>query len=268
MNHLPFFEANRQAWNQKTLVHLNTEMYELEAFKQGKSSLREVDLEWVGNFVKGKKVLHLQCHFGMDSLSLERLGAEVTAVDLSNEAIFQAEKLRDELGLKTRFICCNVYDLPQHLVETFDLVFSTYGTIGWLPDLPRWSSIIEHYLKPGGRFYLAEFHPFIWTMTDDFSQFGHYNYFFEKEPIVEDQEGTYADRSAPIRTRLYSWNHHFGEILGCLINQGLILSRFEEFDYSPWACFPDLEAVGDQKFVFKKWGHKIPYFYALEMKKQ
>jgi 2-polyprenyl-3-methyl-5-hydroxy-6-metoxy-1,4-benzoquinol methylase len=109
--------------------------------------------------VKGKKMLHLQCHFGMDSLNWARLGADVTAVDLSDEAIKEAKQLNDALGLNAKFICCNVYDLKELLDEKFDIVFTSYGVVGWLPDLDKWAEIIAYYLKPSGTFYLAEFHP-------------------------------------------------------------------------------------------------------------
>jgi len=266
--HSAYYQANREAWNQKTTVHLNTDMYGLNEFKEGNLSLCDVERQWAESRIRGKKVLHLQCHFGLDSLSLERLGAEVTAIDLSDEAIRQACSIRDELGLNTKFICCNIYDLPEHLDEEFDFIYSTYGTIGWLPDLKQWSAIVHRFLKKGGELYLAEFHPMIWTMDDSFQRFGHYSYFHCADPIVEDQKGTYADREAPIVTRLYSWNHHFGEVLGVLLEQGLILKRFHEFDYSPYECFPDMECVGPDQYVMSPWGRKLPYFYLLEMKKQ
>jgi len=263
-----YFKANREAWDAKTQVHVKSELYDVESFKKGRTTLREADLAEIGSLLKGRSVLHLQCHFGLDSLSIEREGASVTAVDFSREAIDTAEKLKEELNLKTRFICCNVYDLPQYLDEQFDIVFTTYGTIGWLPDLESWSKLVHRYLKPGGILYLAEFHPFLWTMTDDFQSFGHYPYFFEKKPFVEDEEGTYTDRSAPLKTRTYSWNHHFGEVLGTLLERGLNLKSFNEYPYSPWDCFPDLEEIGYQRWVFKKWKNKIPYFYTILMKKE
>lgn len=261
------FEANRKAWNTKTGVHVQSKMYEIDAFKQGKSTLREVDLQWLGTRLKGKKVLHLQCHFGLDSFSLERLGANVTAMDLSDKAIKKAREMGSELGMQTEFICCNIYDLKNQLNDTFDWVFTSYGTIGWLPDLTEWSRIIDHFLKPGGHFFMAEFHPFIWTLDENYASFGEFSYFFQREPFVEDVCGTYTDRNAPIRTHEYSWNHHLGEVLGNLLDRNLVLERFEEFNYSPWPCFPDLEKVGEERWVFKKWGHKVPYFYALIMSK-
>src|SRR5690606_20725019 len=120
--------------------------------------------------LKDKKVLHLQCHFGQDSISLARLGASVVGVDLSDKAIEQAQHIAQELNADARFICCDIYDLPKHLNEQFDIVFTSYGTIGWLPDLDKWASVIHHFLKPGGQFIFAEFHPVVWMFDNDFKE--------------------------------------------------------------------------------------------------
>ena len=130
----------------------------MESFKKGKSSLNFIELDGLGD-VSGKTLLHLQCHFGMDSLSWSRLGAKVTGIDLSNTAIEKARELNTELGLDAEFICSNVYDLKEMLDKKYDIVFTSYGTIGWLPDLGKWGDIISHFLNPGGIFYIADVHP-------------------------------------------------------------------------------------------------------------
>jgi ubiquinone/menaquinone biosynthesis C-methylase UbiE len=111
--------------------------------------------------------LHLQCHFGQDTLSMSRMGAQTTGVDLSDKAIDAARKLNQEINQQATFICCNIYDLPQHLDQQFDIVFTSYGTIGWLPDLNQWAALIARYLKPGGKFVFAEFHPVVWMFDND-----------------------------------------------------------------------------------------------------
>ena len=175
-----YFAANRDLWNQRTAVHKDSSFYNLEGFKKGETVLTAVELKELGD-VKGKKLLHLQCHFGMDSLDWARRGADVTGIDLSDAAITEAQQLNDELGLNARFVCCNVYDLhPQYkassktppmegLEEAFDIVFTSYGVVGWLPDLDKWAEIIAHYLAPGGIFYMAEFHPVVWMFDDEFT---------------------------------------------------------------------------------------------------
>ena len=144
-----YIEVNRKLWNERTKHHLNSAFYDMDGFVAGNSSLKEIELELLGD-ISGKSVLHLQCHFGQDTLSLCRMGTKATGVDLSDEAITTAQKLANDMGLDATFICCNVYDLPRHLNETFDIVFTTYGTIGWLPDLKPWASLINQYLFQQG----------------------------------------------------------------------------------------------------------------------
>jgi SAM-dependent methyltransferase len=177
-----YFSANKDLWNKRTIIHKDSTFYDVAGFKAGKNVLTPIELTELG-VVQGKNLLHLQCHFGMDSLNWARLGAHVTGIDLSDEAIKEAKKLNDELKMNAKFICCNIYDLhPQNIESskilpfgddsggTFDIVFTSYGVIGWLPDLDKWAEIISYYLKPGGTFYMAEFHPVIWMFDDDFKE--------------------------------------------------------------------------------------------------
>ena len=149
--HQQYFEANKASWNKRTTVHKDSTFYDLQNFKAGKTSLNKIELEELGD-VKGKTLLHLQCHFGMDTMSWAREGAIATGVDLSDEAINLAKQINNEVGLNTTFICSNVYELKENLDEKFDIVFTSYGTIGWLPDLDKWAAIVAYYLKPGGTF--------------------------------------------------------------------------------------------------------------------
>ncbi|MBX2939218.1 MAG: methyltransferase domain-containing protein, partial [Ferruginibacter sp.] len=133
-NEVSYIHINRKAWNNKTLAHLQSSFYDMDGFRAGQSSLKSIELELLGD-IQGKTLLHLQCHFGQDTLSLCRMGAQVTGVDLSDRAIDTARELAAEMQLDARFICCDVYDLLQQTVELYDIVFTSYGTIGWLPDL-------------------------------------------------------------------------------------------------------------------------------------
>lgn len=259
-----YFAANKALWNAKTPIHVDTEMYDMEAFRAGRSSLRSIELEALGE-VTGKSMLHLQCHFGQDSLSWVREGAQVTGVDLSDAAIDQARALSDELNLSAEFICCNVYDLKDHLKEQFDIVFTSYGTIGWLPDLDQWAAVISHFLKPGGTFFIADFHPVVWMMDDSFNEIA-YSY-FNKEVIEEEVSGTYADRDADIQMLSYGWNHPLSEIITALIGKGLEIRSLSEYDYSPWACFPRLKQIEDRKWIFEHLEDKIPYVYSIKAQK-
>lgn len=219
-----------------------------------------MELNLLGD-VNGKSILHLQCHFGQDTLSLARMGADATGVDLSDNAIYNATLLAEKAKLKADFICCDVYSLPQHLEKQFDIVFTSYGTIGWLPDLDKWAKIVSHYLKPGGKFIFAEFHPVVWMFDDDFTKVG-YNY-FNAGPIIETESGTYADRDAPIHKEYVGWNHPTGEVLTSLLQNGLRLLSYEEFDYSHYNCFKHTEEFEPGKFRIKHLENKIPMMFAL-----
>ncbi|MBW7870507.1 MAG: methyltransferase domain-containing protein [Flavobacteriia bacterium] len=255
-----YIEINRQSWNKRTEVHLKSAFYDLDNFLKGKSSLNDIELNLLGD-IKGKSVLHLQCHFGQDSISLGRLGADVTGVDLSDKSIDSAKQLAKQTDSNAKFICCNIYDLPEHLNQKFDIVFTTYGTIGWLPDLDRWAKIISKFLKPGGKFVFAEFHSVVWMFDDHFEKIG-YNY-FNSGPIAETQTGTYADRDAELTLSGVSWNHGISEVLNSLINNGLEINSFDEYDYSPYNCFEKTVEFEPGKFRIKHLENKIPMVYSI-----
>lgn len=255
-----YLQINRDAWNQRTALHLKSEFYDLPGFLAGKLSLNPIELALLGD-VKGKSVLHLQCHFGQDSLSLARLGARVTGVDLSDQAVAQAQNLALQTQADARFICSDVYDLPKQLDEQFDMVFTSYGTIGWLPDLDRWAQTIHQFLKPGGKFVFVEFHPVVWMFSNDFKSIA-YRY-FKSYPIVETETGSYAATEAPVELTSVTWNHGLGEVMGSLLRQQLQITHFEEFDYSPYNCFEGAEEVAPSQFRIAHLGDKIPMVYAL-----
>jgi SAM-dependent methyltransferase len=255
-----YLEKNRQLWNARTDVHLESEFYDLKSFLQGRSSLNEIELKLLGD-LKGKTVLHLQCHFGQDSISLARLGAEVTGIDLSDAAIAKARELASQTGATAEFICSDVYDLPNHLDRKFDLVFTSYGTIGWLPDLDKWAKVVAHFLKPGGKFVFAEFHPVVWMFDNALENIA-YSY-FNREAIIETENGTYADQNSAIALESVGWNHDLGEVLGSLLKNNLELNSFEEFDYSPYNVFPNMTEAEPGKFRVAHLNGKIPLVYAL-----
>lgn len=260
-NYQQYFDANKDGWNKRTAVHKASVFYNLEEFKKGKSSLNKIELEEVGD-VKGKSLLHLQCHFGMDTLSWAREGATVTGVDLSDEAIALAKQINTDLELNATFVCCNVYDTAAHVQEQFDVVFTSYGTIGWLPDLKPWAKMIAQKLKPGGFFYIADFHPTLW-MLDDAMEKLTYSY-FNDEVIVTEQQGSYTDRTAAIKYTEYGWNHPFSEIFAALISEGLQIEFLHEFPYSPYNCFANVEQGGDGMWRFKGMNNKFPMMYSIK----
>ena len=246
------FEINKETWNKKVGVHAASEFYAMEDFKNGKSSLNSYELQALGD-VSGKSLLHLQCHFGQDTLSWSRMGAQCTGVDLSDEAIKLAKRLNEELGQEAKFVCCNVLDTSQYVSEQFDIVFTSYGTIGWLPDLKPWAQMIAERLKPGGVFYIVEFHPIAWmfdyTVTPPEMKYGYH----QKEAIYEEYEGTYAeDGETKMVSKEYGWNHSMSEVLTSLIEAGLTIESINEMDASPYDVFPDLLKNEDGLYELKE----------------
>ena len=209
--------------------------------------------------------MHLQCHFGQDTISLERLGAKVTGVDLSNVAIDNARKLASQTNSQAEFICSDIYDLPNHLDSNFDIIFTSYGTIGWLPDLDKWAGILDHFLKADGKFVFIEFHPVVWMFDDDFTTVK-YNY-FNVEPIVETIDGTYAKKDANESFKSITWNHPISEVLTSLFAKNFKLDALKEYDYSPYNCFDHTEEFEPGKFRIKHFENRLPMVYSIEATK-
>lgn len=255
-----YIEINRQSWNNRTDIHLKSAFYGLEGFLNGKSSLNEIELNLLGD-VRGKSILHLQCHFGQDTISLSRLGAEVTGVDFSDKAISKAKQIAKDTNSTAAFICCDIYDLPNHLEKQFDIVFTSYGTINWLPDLDKWAKVVSAFLKPSGQFVLVEFHPVIWMFDNNFEKVG-YNY-FNSAAIVETESGTYADKTADIVHESVTWNHSIGEVVNSLIKNGLEINSLDELDYSPYNCFNKTIEAEPGKYRIEHLENKIPMVYSI-----
>jgi len=255
-----YLEINRQSWNNRTDTHLTSDFYDLDGFLKGNTSLNSIELDLLGD-IKGKSVLHLQCHFGQDTMSLARLGADATGIDLSDKAIESAKQIAKDSGTDVKFICSDVYDLPNHLHQQFDIVYTSYGTIGWLPDLDRWAKVIARFLKPGGKFVFVEFHPVVWMFDNDFEKV-FYRY-FNSGAIIETESGTYADKTADIIQEYVTWNHGLSEVINSLIQNGLEINSLDEYDYSPYNCFNKTIEFEPKKFRIEHLGDKIPMVYSV-----
>jgi SAM-dependent methyltransferase len=226
-----------------------------------------VELAEVGE-LQGKSMLHLQCHFGMDTLSWARLGARVTGIDFSEKAIVLSRKLSREVGVKANFICSNIYDLPDKLTGKFDIVFTSYGILAWLPNLKRWAEIITHFLKPGGFFYIVEGHPFL-TVFDNTEQATDFkvtqSYFHNTEPIKWESDGDYASIATVVHPS-YEWTHSLGDIINALIGAGLKIEYLHEFPLSSYRCFPFTEKGTDGWWRVK--GDKVPLIFSIKASKE
>ena len=244
-----YFEANRRRWDEVVGIHTKstTGAYRLAEFRNGAEVLAPIEAAEIGDVI-GKRLLHLQCHFGIDTLSLARRGATVTGLDFSPKAIAAARNLSMETGVPGTFVEGNLYDAPQLIDGQFDVVYVTWGAINWLPDIRRWAEIVAHFLTPGGFLYLLEGHPA--TLSLDPDEDGRlvptYPYFQGAEPIAFDQEETYTGDSDRLsNARAYEWNHPIGEVVTALIDAGLTLDFLHEHDRADWKAFPCMVLAQD-----------------------
>jgi SAM-dependent methyltransferase len=235
-----YVKTNQSLWDGWAEINFRAASYRTEEFRAGAIKLHAIEREEVGD-VTGRTLLHLQCHFGLDTLSWARLGANVTGVDFSERGIAIARQLAEELHIPAEFICCDIYDLPRHLDARFDIVFTSWGVLGWLPDLAAWAQLVARYLKPAGRFHLVEFHPALNAFDPPRSE-GRMvpilPYFPGPEPQRWEETGSYADRDADFRHDSYNWPHSIAEILNSLIRAGLRLEHFNEFPYCAAELIP------------------------------
>jgi SAM-dependent methyltransferase len=227
-----YLKYNKAAWNEITPIHVRSAFYDVAGFKAGKSMMiMPFEIEEMGD-VHGKSLLHLQCHFGMDTLNWGRQGAKVTGVDFSDVAIKLARKLSKETGIKAEFICSDIYKLPEIHKKKYDIVYTSGGVLCWLPDLNEWGKIIAHFLKPGGFFYIMEGHPLM-NIFDNSKTVTQLNvtqsYFHVKEPIKWEPDGDYAVNDAVVRNPTYEWTHSMGDIINGLIQAGLKIEFLHEY---------------------------------------
>jgi SAM-dependent methyltransferase len=269
-DHNQFFDNNRELWNKLTAINAKSPMYDMEAFKRGQSTLDPIEIADLGD-VHGKSILHLQCHFGQDTMSLARMGAQVTGVDFSDEAIKLAKSLSAELDIPAEFLCCNIYDLPKHLDKQFDMVFTSAGVLCWIDDLKSWAQLIDRYLKLDGVFYLREFHP-IATVFDNEKATelkACSSYFHKDEPMVFESDGSYSDHQVKFTEVCKSceWQHSLADIINALLSTGLKLEYLHEFPFCSYDHFPFLEKSADGRWRFPGGKELIPLMFSLKAAK-
>ncbi len=240
-DHAASFAANQALWEAWTAVHAAGDFYDLEGFRTGGIRLRDDEVKAVGD-VQGRSLLHLQCHFGIDTLSWARLGARVTGADFSPAAIRLAKELAADLGFAdARFVESNVYDLPDHLDGAFDVVYTSRGVLGWLPDIRGWARVVAHFVAPGGTFFITEIHPVAQVFENEGVAPGElrlaYPYWEHREPLVFDVKGSYADPDADVgEHKEHGWDHGLGEIVTALLEAGLRIESLEEHPYLDWGA--------------------------------
>ncbi|MGY0216604.1 class I SAM-dependent methyltransferase [Endozoicomonadaceae bacterium StTr2] len=246
---------NQAAWDKRTRVHVTSRFYDVEGFLAGNSTLTEIETAELKD-IAGKSLLHLQCHFGLDTLSWARLDAKVTGVDLSPAAIKQANQLKDKAELNAEFICADVYDFGANNTTQYDIVFTSFGAICWLPDINLWAETVASALKPGGQFYMAEFHP-IYDLVAG------YDYFHRDQADV-DEEGTYTENCNGETSTLMTWGHPLSDVINALIQAGIMIEQLNEFPFSPYNCFENMEQREPGRFYLQHQGKDMPLIYSIK----
>jgi len=215
--------------------------------------------------VTNKSLLHLQCHIGTDTLSWARLGAEVTGIDISPASLQVAEQLAGKAGLEARFIESGVYDLPDNLDETFDIVYTSIGVLCWLSDLQAWAGIIRRYLKPGGIFYLMESHPFLHVFDDESEELVvRYPYFHRETPYKWPADyPDYSNSEYLVKTPTWEWQWSLSDILSALINNGMKIDFFHEHRVIPWKALPCMIKSDDGFWTLPSGQDNLPLMFSI-----
>ena len=237
-------QTNRTWWDERVPIHVGSRFYDVEGFLAGERALFDFVVDEVGD-VAGATLVHPQCHFGLDTLSWARLGARVTGLDFSEPAIAAARDVAARAGLEAEFVQADLYEAPAALGHRrFDVVFTGMGALNWLPDVEGWGRIMAELLAPGGRFYIAEGHPFVDVFAHDALTVEH-PYFKPEGFVWDDDGGTYADpEAATAHNRTIEWSHGLGAVVSALAQAGLRIEWLHEHPFTFAMGWPFLERDG------------------------
>ncbi|MEU6710138.1 class I SAM-dependent methyltransferase [Nonomuraea sp. NPDC046802] len=258
---MDYLQVNRANWNARVPIHVGSDFYDVRGFKvDGRIALTPFEREEVGD-VTGRSLVHLQCHFGLDTLSWARLGADVTGLDFSDAAIAQARALSDECGIPAKFVTADVYDAVKALGERYDIVYTGLGALVWLPDLTRWARTVAALLKPGGFLYLAEFHPFGDILDDESGTTVTHDY-FDPDPHVWEEAHTYTGSEILEHQTSVQFQHGIGEVVSAVAAAGLRMEFLHEHDHTLFARYATLVADG-KEYRLPEGAPKVPLMYSL-----
>ena len=258
--------ANRTYWDARVGVHVASQFYDVPRFVAGHNTIRPFELVEVGP-VAGLDLVHLQCHFGLDTLSWARLGAEVTGLDFSPEAIDAAREVASEAGIDATFVCADVYDAVDALgARTFDVVYTGLGALCWIPDLVGWAAVVDELLRPGGLAYVVEFHPIHQMMAEEDLTITH-GYFGDAAGMRWDDDITYTDGSKLDRVyESWEWTHPVSSVVTSLLDRGLRLESFHEHPFTLFPRWPFLEHR-DDAWRTPDGMPSLPLIYSLALRK-
>jgi SAM-dependent methyltransferase len=263
-------EKNRTMWDAKTPLHLISRSYDVPGFKAGRMTLRAHEIADLGD-VSGKDLIHLQCHFGLDSLSWARLGARVTGLDFSEPAVRAATELAQQIGVAATFVKSDVYDAPAAVGHrTFDIVYTGVGALCWLPDMDRWARVVHDLLRPGGQLYLFEFHPLKWMIEgsppDQIAIID--DYFTPPEGYTDAGGVSYAETSIPsAATPTVQWNHPLGQVVTALVQVGLRIEQLQELDRDVLRQWQMMVRTEDGMYRMPPDRPSFPFMYVLRARR-
>jgi SAM-dependent methyltransferase len=269
-----YLEINRANWDERAAPHAASPGYRVQDFIDDPAFLSDVvrfDLPRLGD-VAGLRGVHLQCHIGTDTISLSRLGATMTGLDFSGAALEQARSIADRAGADIEFVQSDLYSARSALTGEFDLVFTGVGALGWLPDIKRWAQTVASLLAPGGRLFLREGHPVLWSLdydrTDGILSLTE-PYFEHEEPQIYDEPGTYVESEHEFKnTVTHEWNRGLGEIVTAVLDAGLIVTGLEEHQSVPWEALPGrMRDIGGGEWQLIDKPSRLPHTYTLQARK-
>jgi SAM-dependent methyltransferase len=270
MDHQATYELNRRFWDEVVAIHVVSPFYRAKQFLTGADILAPIESAEIGE-VRGKSLIHLQCHFGLDTLSLARRGAKVTGLDFSPKAIAAARELAIHAEIDARFVESNLYDAPSAISQRFDIAYVTWGALNWLPDIKGWARVVATMLKPGGMLYLLEGHPAVLNLDQadkDAPLTPKFPYFRGPEPTVEEGDTTYTgDPQKLVNTKTHEWTHPLSAVLTALIDAGMRLDYFAEHDSLAWQLWPCLEPDGQGMYRLPAAYPSLPLSYSLKATK-
>ena len=250
-------EPNQRLWDERVPIHVASTFYDVEGFLAGRCTLGALELAEVGP-VEGLSLLHLQCHFGLDTLSWARRGARVTGLDFSDAAVKAADELAARAGLQARFVHSEVTSAAE-VGQPHDIVFTSWGVLGWLPDIEAWAHAAFACCKPGGLFYIAEIHPVAWLFEATPCP-----YFGRGRRFTQSTESTYADREATLtNTTEHFWCHTLGEILSALLKAGFVLEYVREHPFCCNDILPGMVKNEDGSWAQPPGGVDIPLGFSV-----
>jgi SAM-dependent methyltransferase len=261
-------EVNRANWDERVEIHAeyNEDFYDIDAFLAGASTLREIETGELGD-VAGRSLIHLMCHFGLDTLSWARLGARVTGIDFSRKAVALATDLAERAGIEARFIECDVHDAPEEAGQRFDIVFASYGVLCWLPEMKRFMAAAARLLNPGGLFLLVDGHPFFDVFEHEDHLEVRYPYFHSAKPEVCDIDTSYVNKERKLtHSKAFEWTHDVADIVNAVLSNGLELLSFKEYPFTFYQRFPGMVRDREGRWILE--GCSLPLLFSLKARKR